>query len=69
VHGGVIEGRLWYEGTGSQHTQAIHINIDRQFIEAWQTSSSLPEVAAKVRRNKNACRVSGPTAIGSVACL
>jgi hypothetical protein len=29
----------------------------RQFIQAWQTSSSLAEVAAKVRLNNNACRV------------
>jgi hypothetical protein len=29
----------------------------RQFIQAWQTSSALAEVAAKVRLNKNACRV------------
>jgi hypothetical protein len=29
----------------------------RQFIQAWQTSTALAEVAAKVRLNKNACRV------------
>jgi hypothetical protein len=29
----------------------------RQFIEVWQKSSSLAEVAAKVRRKKSACRV------------
>jgi hypothetical protein len=29
----------------------------REFIRAWQTSSALAEVAAKVRLNKNACRV------------
>src|SRR5262245_43093980 len=29
----------------------------RQFIKIWQEAVSLGEVAAKVRRNKNACRV------------
>jgi hypothetical protein len=29
----------------------------RQFVTIWQESSSLAEVAAKVRRKKNACRV------------
>ena len=29
----------------------------RQFIKAWQESSSVAEVAAKVRSKKNACRV------------
>jgi hypothetical protein len=29
----------------------------RQFIQAWQESESVSEVAAKVRSKKNACRV------------
>jgi hypothetical protein len=29
----------------------------REFIRVWQTSASVAEVAAKVRRKKNACRV------------
>lgn len=29
----------------------------REFIRIWQQSESLAEVAMKVRRNKNACRV------------
>jgi hypothetical protein len=29
----------------------------RQFIKTWQESSTVAEVAAKVRRKKNACRV------------
>jgi hypothetical protein len=31
----------------------------REFIKAWQESSSLAEVAQKVRSKKNACRVRG----------
>jgi hypothetical protein len=31
----------------------------REFIEAWQGSESVAEVAQKVRSNKNACRVRG----------
>jgi hypothetical protein len=29
----------------------------REFIKAWQESSSVAEVASKVRRSKNACRI------------
>jgi hypothetical protein len=29
----------------------------REFIKAWQESNSVAEVASKVRRSKNACRV------------
>ena len=29
----------------------------REFVKAWQESSSIGEVAAKVRAKKNACRV------------
>jgi len=29
----------------------------REFVKAWQESSSLGEVAAKLRTKKNACRV------------
>jgi hypothetical protein len=29
----------------------------REFIRVWQTSASVAEVASKVRRKKNACRV------------
>jgi hypothetical protein len=28
-----------------------------QFVKIWQEASSLGDVAAKIRRNKNACRV------------
>jgi hypothetical protein len=31
----------------------------REFIKAWQESSSLAEVAVKTRTKKNACRVRG----------
>ena len=31
----------------------------REFIKAWQESSSIAEVASKVRSKKNACRVRG----------
>jgi hypothetical protein len=36
------------------HAQTV---APREFIRIWQTSSSVAEVASKVRRTKNACRV------------
>jgi len=33
------------------------ITSPRRFIEIWQSASSLAEVASKVQRNKNSCRV------------
>ena len=40
-----------------QRTAEMPPASPRDFIRVWQESSSLAEVAAKVRRKKNACRV------------
>jgi hypothetical protein len=37
-------------------TEAVPVT-PRQFVQAWQESASLAEVAQKVRSKKNACRV------------
>src|SRR5262249_36919891 len=39
----------------ARKTETVPVTA-RQFIEAWQKSSSVAEVAAKVRRKKAACR-------------
>src|SRR5688500_245504 len=41
---------------GRRNGEAVRVT-PRQFIQAWQQSTSVAEVAAKVGRKKNACRV------------
>jgi hypothetical protein len=43
-------------GRHRQTGEAVTVS-PREFIRVWQTSASVAEVASKVRRKKNACRV------------